>query len=681
MSLTITSNSAVIGDASRAVAYAVEDLTRDIAKTLLPSARPGAPIRLVSTPHEPEAWEVVEADGALEIHAGDDFGFIYGLYAISRELLGVKDLWFWNDQIFEPVEAIDVPAGFHLESHPTATRYKGFFVNDEVLLEDWQVDNDKDKPWRLVFETIYRLGGNLVIPGSGQRGEPHLKLAQDMGFYINQHHACPLGARMFATAYPGVAPQWPEQRERFEALWREAIEAQKDHRTVWTLGFRGQGDSPFWAADPRYDTDEARGRVLSEVIARQYEMVQELDPGAPCVIYLYGEAMDLYRKGVLTYPAGLTKIWADNGFGRMVSRRQGGWDPRVDAMPEGESNGIYFHASFYDLQAANHITPLCVDPRLVARELGRVLDHNGGDVWIVNSSNVKPHVYFLNLIAAIWRDGKVDAERVCRDYVAQYYGVNAADEVLGLFDAYWQAAASFGPHWDQKAGEQLYTYPPRYLTLARVRDAATPARDVRWLADTTGLRSQIVAYRDLVAPAAERYAALARRAERVALDLEGRGECDAARLLRDSIGLAIEVYAKCAAGCVLTCQALLEAGAVDAAGETADADYARAFWHAGLAREAFRAADQAMRSREHGVWGGYWRNDCLSDVKQSAMVMGQFMGWLRMVGDDANYCAWKREFTYPTWEKDVWVIMNMENHESDDEIFAAMCRRWGGPEL
>ena len=672
MTVFITSNSKVTGGhISTAVAFAVQDIERDIAKTTAPSDRAGADIVLVEEPHEAETWEIRVEGGAIEVHAGDDFGFIYGLYAISRELLGVKDFWFWNDQRFDAVAAIEVADDFTAASRPTAVRYKGFFINDEVLLEDWAVDNDRQKPWRLAFETIYRLGGNLVIPGSGQNGEPHLQLARDMGFYINQHHACPLGAQMFAAAYPGVKPQWPEQRDRFEALWKAGIEDCKKYRTVWTLGFRGQGDSPFWAADPRYDTDEKRGRLLSEIIRYQYDLVQQAQPGAPCVIYLYGEIMDLYRKGVLTYPKDVIKIWADNGFGRMVSRRQGDWDPRIPAMPEGDGrNGIYYHASFYDLQAANHITQLCVDPRLVSRELGDVLDRNGGDVWIVNASNIKPHVYFLNLIASIWRDGRNDAERVCRDYIAGYYGTEDADDIFGLFEEYWKSSAAYGPEWDQRVGEQTYTYMPRYLTLSFLRDPGEPAHGVDWLFDAD-LRGQIEAFRALCASAAERYRALDGRVESLALSMEARGRRDAATLLRDTLGVAVGIYAHCSAGCVLVCQALEEAGA--GGGKP---DYARAFYHAGLSREEFSAGDAAMRSREHGVWGGYWRNDCLADVKQSAMVMGQFMGWLRMVGDDMNYCGWKRRFTYPEWERDVWVLMNMENHETDDEIFEAMKKVW-----
>ena len=68
-------------------------------------------------------------------------------------------------------------------------------------------------------------------------------------------------------------------------------------KTVWNLGFRGQGDSPFWANDPEYDTDEKRGALMGELIEEQYRLVKEADPEAVCCTNLYGETMELYRAG------------------------------------------------------------------------------------------------------------------------------------------------------------------------------------------------------------------------------------------------------------------------------------------------------------------------------------------------------------------------------------------------
>ena len=685
MNIVLNHSTTVIvpNDAPASVQYAVEDIQRDLANVFgscdcdnAANSTAGAIIHLKHEELPAERYRVHVVGDALVVEAGDDLGWIYGLYAISRELLGVKDLWFWNDQHIEPVDSIEVPDSTVLapKAGGDAVRYKGFFVNDEVLLEDWSVSNDPDLPWRRVFETILRLGGNTVIPGSGQRGEPHLAMARAMGLYINQHHATPLGAKLFSEAYPGVRARWPEEQERFEALWREAIKAGRGGRTIWTLGFRGQGDSPFWAADPRYDTDESRGRVMSEVIRRQYELVREADPEAPCSVYLYGEAMDLYRKGLLQFPDDVIKIWSDNGFGRMVSRRQGNWNPRIDAMPSAADsgrNGIYYHASFYDLQAANHITPLCVDPRHIVDELRSVLHNGGNDLWIINSSNVKPHTFMLDLIARMWRDGQVDVDAFEREYAAAYYGDAAVDAFVAGVEGYWQAAISYGPAWDDRAGEQFLNHVPRMLAVQFMRDRSTADPELRWMCeagnvDATNLADQVRYYASLVEPAAERYRRLSCQLEASTAALEADHQ-RAARLLRDSILLHIAVYRHCSAGAASLCRALL-AGV--------EGDWQHAFYYAGLARESFLAANEAMRSREHGKWRNYWRNDCLTDVKQTAMVCEALMGQLRAIGDGPHYYQWKRDFLYPAWEKDVMVIMNMENHESDQEIFAAMKAAW-----
>ena len=56
--------------------------------------------------------------GALILTAGDDLGFVYGLYEISRRFLGVLPFWFWNDQPFAPVEQVPVPEDLCEESRP-----------------------------------------------------------------------------------------------------------------------------------------------------------------------------------------------------------------------------------------------------------------------------------------------------------------------------------------------------------------------------------------------------------------------------------------------------------------------------------------------------------------------------------------------------------------------------------
>ena len=116
------------------------------------------------------------------------------------------------------------------------------------------------------------------------------------------------------------------------------------------------------------------------------------------------------------------------------------------------SNGIYYHVSFYDLQAANHITMLQNAPEFVKKELEQVLDRGGDDFWLINCSNVKPHVYYLDFIAQLWRDGDIDLERHRKGYVEKYYGLEEAGQIAERLKEYPLYAAAYGKEEDEHAG-------------------------------------------------------------------------------------------------------------------------------------------------------------------------------------------------------------------------------------
>lgn len=112
--------------------------------------------------------------------------------------------------------------------------------------------------------------------------------------------------------------------------------------------------------------------MISNIMKKQYAMVREQIPDAVFCTNLYGEILELYREGCLQIPEDVILIWADNGYGKMVSRRQGNHNPRVSALPEeGDKgrHGTYYHVSFYDLQAANHITMLPNSMEFVEKSL------------------------------------------------------------------------------------------------------------------------------------------------------------------------------------------------------------------------------------------------------------------------------------------------------------------------
>lgn len=647
------------------VKRAAAALMRDIRNICQPGKNPGMNIRLQTVDLPAEAYKIV-AGQEIVICAGDALGFVYGLYRISHDILGVEPFWFWNDQPLKKAAGYPVPAGWTAKSKPCAVRYRGWFVNDEVLLNAWYLDGSKDKPWEMVFEALLRLGGNLVIPGTDRNAHKYDTLAADFGLYITHHHAEPLGARMFLRAYPDLTPAYSEHPDLFEGLWQEAVDKQKSRPTVYNLGFRGQGDRPFWTDDPQFATPESRGRLMSALIRKQYDLVKASIPDAPCCTNLYGETMELYQQGHLDLPEDVIKIWADNGFGKMVTRRQNNHNPRIRALPqEGASgaHGLYYHASFYDLQAASQMTMLPNPPEFVRRELTEALSLGVKDYWIINCSNVKPHVYTLDLIAALWRDGDVDTEQHLLDYCARYYDAENAELAAKCFRTWYDNALFYGDHEDERAGEQFANHCARMLVSQWMKNPASPAPDMRWAIDAPTLKAQVKWYREKCVQGVENYTATLRTCQRTMLDMTQPG----ATLMQDTVAMQVELLQKTYQGSVYAMDSLLRA---------MEEDWLTAFYLAGKAKAAYLAADRVMRDREHGKWHLYYANDCQADVKQSAWLMGVLMGVLRNNGDGPHFFHWQRRFIDTPEDAQIMLILNMENHLDNDELFALMDARW-----
>lgn len=132
---------------SKAVSYALEAFQRDLDHSCLESERPGASVILKEAELEEEMFRIraVEERQEIEISAADDLGFIYGIYWLSRNILGVKELWFWNDQEFQKKDMYPIPESLSYRSERSAIRYRGWFINDEVLLDKWNYENDPER--------------------------------------------------------------------------------------------------------------------------------------------------------------------------------------------------------------------------------------------------------------------------------------------------------------------------------------------------------------------------------------------------------------------------------------------------------------------------------------------------------------------------------------------------------
>lgn len=205
-----------------AIKNAVDILNRDIAKKFtLPG---GDANRIVLRQDGALGSErfVIDVSESVTVRASDELGFVYGLLYISGQFLGIEPFWFWMDQRIAKTDAVGIGYGQYRSKAP-AVKYRGWFVNDEVLIMKWDINGDSAEPWRMVFEALLRCGGNMVIPGTDKNSKKYRQLASDMGLWITHHHAEPLGAEMFTRVYPDMEPNYTETPELFHKLWEEAL--------------------------------------------------------------------------------------------------------------------------------------------------------------------------------------------------------------------------------------------------------------------------------------------------------------------------------------------------------------------------------------------------------------------------------------------------------------------------
>lgn len=615
-------------------------------------------------PEWPEAFCFRFADGAggrtkaLHIAGRDELGIIYGLLHYSHTVLGVDPFWYWAELLPARREMIPV-AAYDYNSVQPKVRYRGWFVNDEVCLIGWkEAYPPTEEVWQPVFEALLRCGGNMVIPGTDlPRTGIHHTLATEMGLWVTHHHAEPLGAEMFLRAYPGRQASYSQHPELFEGLWRAAIEKQQHDRIVWVLSFRGQGDKPFWEDDPAFDTPAKRGALISSVVQRQYGMVKEYVDDPVCCMAMYGEIAELYKAGHIEVPGDIIKVWADNGYGKMVSRRHGNLNLRVRALPEpgdGGKHGVYYHVTFHDLQASNHLTMFPGRPEFIARELEEAFRYGASEYLLVNCGNLLPHLYTLDLTARLWKDGSAEPGEHLREFIGRLYSSRQA-QIAGLYRQYAECAISYGPNEDDRAGDEFYHHPAREIMGHWLRGRTDTDERLVWATERLPFAEQVRWFKEKAAAAEGNWLQLRERCVQVMAQLTG----EESRRLQVQLLVQLDLHLSGCRGLNAICRAY-EAYLAGL--------YPQAFVLASRAVWSYKTGHEALREAEQGQWKNFYRADWLTNVANTIGHADTIRKYLRILGDSPDMFLWYKEFLMPETEKYIYLENTHRNPLADDEL-------------
>lgn len=649
---------------TKPIMNAIRILHRDMGKKFIPCDNTKNKILLLSAAGtRAESFLITVEPEQITLTAGDDLGFVFGLLYISEKFMGIQPFWFWMDQPVEKIRTIEIEPGRY-ESPIPIVKYRGWFLNDEVLIMKWDIGGDPIAPWEMAFEALLRCGGNIVIPGTDKNAKKYAQLASEMGLWITHHHAEPLGAEMFVRAYPDLQPNYGENAALFWKLWEEAVQKQKDYAVVWSLGFRGQGDCPFWSHDSsgQFNTPKKRGKLISELIEKQRQLVLKYVKDPVFCTNLYGEIMELYEEGHIEISEDIIKISADNGYGKMVTRRRDNHCVRISSLPKSSVShgGIYYHASFYDLQAANHITRLPNSIDFINSELSEVIEKNAVDYWIINSSNIRPHVYSLDAIRKKWYNEEISDEQHSRDFARTYYSDGSG--ISECLSDYSKAMLAYGKNEDEHAGEQFYTENIRMAVNQFIRDRHASANTLQWLTGEIPLPEQIKYLYSICKNGETHMEQYYNQCRTVSSGLSARTK----QLFDATVLLQAAIHYHCMTGVLLFGEAYEK---------FEQEHYLQAFMGFGYSAEQFDAANTTLKNSEYGVWQGFYFNECFADIKHTAYMICKLMGIVRELGDNARHDKWYREAVYTPEDRNVFTLLVRDNHMTDWELFKAFQRK------
>ena len=445
---------------------------------------------------EPESFSISIGDfkgksrlGKAVLLAGADMrGTLYAIYEFAEEYLGVDPLYYWTDHEPARRDRIELPASLKKQFSAPVFKYRGFFINDEDLLTGWAPGEAKDhtgislEVWNKIFETVLRLKGNMVAPGTWIfPDEPQIKLAGQRGLILTQHHAIPLGLNV--ARWPKDVPYtYTSHPEILERAWKDAAAAYpSDQEVLWTVGLRGLSDVSYAAFDPSVrGDDKALGELITKAVADQMQIVRSLRPDAQFITSLWQEGARLVQQGYLKIPPEVATVWPDTGYGYLQDK---------GLVAAGQ--GAYYHVAMMNGRA-NQLTEM-VPVERIDSELGRYINAGATHYLLLNTSDLRPVPMTMKAVMEVaWRGlpraaagAAGGSDQFYRQWSSEEFGTKAAAQVSEIYKQYFAAPAHLpGEQPALEYGDQYYHTEARRFLLEHMVGAplySLPGQSPTWV--------------------------------------------------------------------------------------------------------------------------------------------------------------------------------------------------------
>lgn len=372
-------------------------------------------------------------------------GAIYAVYTFDEHFLGVPPLWFWSSWVPRRKDQIEVPKDTDLFFKSPQVRYRSWLPNDTDLWSVWKELSQENK--EAVYETMLRLKLNtmedagLAYPGINEG----MLLCKKFGLVVTSHHIY-----MLNTTFMSWDKYWknirgmdktPELRlsnlDKIIEFWEYGAKtvAESGVENIWNISFRGAGDQPFWIVFPDApDTEPERAEVINRMLQIQMDILKKYakEENPYVRITFYDEMADLVNAGLVHPPATENMIWT------FCSGRRDHY-PYSDIQqfnPETPVKlGYYMNLQF--TSTGSHLAP-GEGPWKMEFNYRYVNSKSPLYLSVVNSGNFREFLYTMTANAKmLWDYDTYSTDAWNRDYAAQYFGEEYADEIARLYKDYF----------------------------------------------------------------------------------------------------------------------------------------------------------------------------------------------------------------------------------------------------
>ncbi|MBC3765427.1 glycosyl hydrolase 115 family protein [Neptunicella marina] len=383
---------------------------------------------------------------ALVVAGSDRRGTIFGVYDISEQI-GVSPWYWWADVAIKPQSQLFIAADVNVTEQPKV-KYRGIFLNDEApALTGWVKEKYGDynaEFYQHVFELLLRLKANFLWPAMWNNAFSmddvnNPKLAHEMGIVMSTSHHEPMMRADKEWDRVGKGKwDYAVNPDNLYQFWQQGAERHKNLDSIFTLGMRGQADTPM--------SETENIGLLEKIVHDQREILKNTFSDrdisdVPQVWTLYKEVQSYYENG-MRVPDDVTLLWSDDNWGNI--RRL---PTEKERLRQGGA-GVYYHFDYVGgPRSYRWINTTQVSK--VWEQMKLAYQYGADRIWVVNVGDLKPMElptdFFLRLA---WNPDAVAQQQLSQysqQWARQQFSETHAAEIARIVDGYTRHNANRKP--------------------------------------------------------------------------------------------------------------------------------------------------------------------------------------------------------------------------------------------